>query len=97
MVKSRIITWSMKMNRAERKLVKQDVESPVTPEKAPPPPITEGPDLSETLRLLERISRLPDIRFDRVQKMRDLIASGQFETEERIRGTVRRILEEFGL
>lgn len=85
------------MDRADRKLVKQDVESQVTPPTTPPPPITEGPDLSETLRLLEKISRMPDIRFNKVQKMRELIASGKLETDERIRGTVRRILEEFGL
>jgi hypothetical protein len=85
------------MDRAERKLVKQDVEPQVTPRQGPPPPIADGPDLTETLRLLEKISRMPDIRFDKVQRMRELIASGKFETDERIRITVRRILEEFGL
>jgi len=55
------------------------------------------PDMVETLRLLERISRMPDIRFEKVQQARELIARGQFETPERVDGTVRRLMEELGL
>jgi negative regulator of flagellin synthesis FlgM len=55
------------------------------------------PDMAETLRLLERISRMPDIRFEKVQQMRELIAEGRFETPERVDGAVRRLMEELGL
>jgi negative regulator of flagellin synthesis FlgM len=55
------------------------------------------PDMAETLRLLEQISRMPDIRFEKVQQMRELIAEGQFETPERVDGAVRRLMEELGL
>jgi len=55
------------------------------------------PDMAETLRLLEKISRMPDIRFEKVQQARELIAEGQFETPERVDGAVRRLMEELGL
>jgi hypothetical protein len=72
------------------------------PEEAPygeatPPPMGGTPDIAETLRLLEKISRMPDIRFEKVQQARELIEQGQFETPERMDGTVRRLMEELGL
>jgi len=72
------------------------------PEEAPyseatPPPMGGTPDIAETLRLLEKISRMPDMRFKKVQQMRELIAQGGFETPERMDGTVRRLMEELGL
>lgn len=84
-------------NLPRRKLVPQDLEPEPAWEPTPPPPMTDGPDVSESLRLLERIRRLPDVRFEKVETMRDLIARGEFETDERINGTVRRLMEEFGL
>jgi hypothetical protein len=40
---------------------------------------------------------MPDIRFEKVQQARELIEQGQFETPERMDGTVRRLMEELGL
>ena len=85
------------MNKGSRKLVKQDLQAQVSYGQPAPPPMAEPPDMAETLRLLEKISRMPDIRFDRVQEMRDLIAQGQLETPERIDGTIKRLMEELGL
>ena len=51
-------------------------------------------EISDGARYLAEIKKLPDIRDDKVQAARDLIASGQFETPERIDGTVNRLLEE---
>jgi hypothetical protein len=62
-----------------------------------PPPMAEPPDMAETLRLLEKVSRMPDIRFEKVQQMRELIAEGKLETPERIDGTIRRLMEDLGL
>ena len=85
------------MSKGSRKLVKQDLQAQVPYGEPEPPPAAEPPDMAETLRLLEKISRMPDIRFERVQEMRDLIAQGQLETPERIDGTVKRLMEELGL
>jgi hypothetical protein len=51
-------------------------------------------EISDSARYLGEIKKLPDIRGEKVQTARDLIASGQFETSERINGTVDRLLEE---
>ena len=57
-------------------------------------------DLAEAARgrrLVQRVKQLPDIRADKVRRMRRLIALGRMETPERINGTARRIAEELGL
>ena len=55
---------------------------------------TDTVEISDGARYLAEIKKLPDIRDDKVQAARDLIASGQFETPERIDGTVDRLLQE---
>ena len=52
-------------------------------------------EISDSARYLGEIKKLPDVRTDKVQKARDLIAAGAYETPERIDGTVNRLLEEF--
>ena len=54
---------------------------------------TDTVEISDSARYLGEIKKLPDIRLEKVQTARDLIASGQFETPERINGTVDRLLE----
>jgi len=85
------------MRNEEEELMKHEVEGEATLGPTPPPPFAEPPDMAETIRLLEKVSRLPDIRFEKVQKMRELIAEGKLETPERIDGTIRRLMEELGL
>jgi flagellar biosynthesis anti-sigma factor FlgM len=58
--------------------------------------VTDTVQISDSARYLGEIKKLPPIRQEKVQAMRDLIASGQFETPERINGTVDRILQEMG-
>ncbi|HVT80633.1 MAG TPA: flagellar biosynthesis anti-sigma factor FlgM [Phycisphaerae bacterium] len=55
---------------------------------------TDTVEISDSARYLGEIKKLPDVRESKVQQMRDLIASGQFETPERINGTVDRLLAE---
>ena len=57
---------------------------------------TDTVEISDSARYLGEIKKLPAIREAKVQQMKDLIASGQFETPERINGTVNRMLEELG-
>ena len=51
-------------------------------------------EISEEARLLNKLAEVPDVRMDRVQELRELIASGRYETPERIAKTVERVLEE---
>ena len=85
------------MTSDDRELIKQRIEGDVAFGHTDPPPPTEAPDMAETLRFLEKVSRMPDIRFDKVQQVRQLIATGKLETPERIEGTVRRLMDELGL
>ena len=85
------------MSQGRRKLKRQSIPEEAPYREATPPPMGGTPDIAETLHLLERISRMPDIRFEKVQQMQELIAENRFETPERIEGTVRRLMEELGL
>ena len=85
------------MNKDERELIKHDVASDVAFGHTETPPFAKAPDMTETMRLLERVSRMPDIRFEKVHAMRQLIAEGRLETPDRIEGTLRRVMEELGL
>jgi hypothetical protein len=77
--------------------LKHDLSNEAAFGQPEPPPFAQAPDDAETLRLLDRVSRLPAIRMEQVQRMRELIAQDQFETPQRIDGTVRRLMEELGL
>ena len=57
-------------------------------------PVGDRAEISEVARLLNRLAEVPDVRMDRVQNLRELIAAGKFETPERIAGTVDKLLEE---
>jgi flagellar biosynthesis anti-sigma factor FlgM len=57
---------------------------------------TDTVDISDSARYLSEIKKLPPIRADKVQTMKDLIASGQFETPDRVNGTVDKLLQELG-
>lgn len=56
---------------------------------------TDTVEISDSARYLGEIKKLPPIREAKVQQMKDLISTGQFETPERINGTVDRLLQEY--
>jgi len=85
------------MPHEEPDLLKHEVEAESPVVQPEPPPLAEPPGLTETMRLLDKVSRLPHIRKERVEQMRALIAEGKLETPERIEGTIRRLMEELGL
>jgi negative regulator of flagellin synthesis FlgM len=51
-------------------------------------------EISDLGALLSRVREVPDLRVERIAKLRAEIANGTFETPERIAGTVERLLEE---
>lgn len=58
------------------------------------PPLGELPEMADTMRFLDTVRRLPAIRFDKVQRMKELISADQLETPERIDGAIKRLLED---
>jgi hypothetical protein len=85
------------MTHEDPELMKHELDAEADAGQPQPPPMAEPPDMAEALRLLEKVSRMPDIRFEKVQQLRELIAQGKLETPERIDGTIRRLMEELGL
>ena len=53
-------------------------------------------EISDHARLLAALRETPPVRKDKVEALRALIASGEYETPERIAGAVNKLLEEIG-
>jgi hypothetical protein len=51
-------------------------------------------EISDSARYLAEIKKLPDIRDEKVQAARDLIASGQIDSPDRLNGTVDALMKE---
>ena len=73
------------------------------PHIAPPPEATRvdqatgGSDevvISSAARLLDAVRNLPEIRQDRVREIREAIAEGTYETDEKLQIALERLLEE---
>ncbi len=53
-------------------------------------------DISPAAQMASQLADVPDIRQDRVQALRSAIASGTYETEDRLSGALDRLLDEIG-
>lgn len=51
-------------------------------------------ELSDAARFMERLKRLPEIRSEKVRALREAIASGRYDTDEKLRVAVERVLED---
>ena len=60
------------------------------------PRIQDEVNISDTARLVEQAKAAPDIRQDKVQSLRAQIASGTYETPDKLDGAVSRLLDEIG-
>jgi negative regulator of flagellin synthesis FlgM len=58
------------------------------------PQITDQLDLSPAAQHLEQIGQMPDIRADRVAELRAQIASGVYETPDKLDAALDRLLDE---
>ena len=52
-------------------------------------------EFSDAARLLNRLSQLPDVRQDLIDRVRSEIASGTYESPEKIDAVVQSLAEEF--
>jgi len=59
-------------------------------------PIQDELQISDAGRLVEKVHDLPDVRQDRVNQIRAQIAEGTYETEEKLRIALGRLLDEIG-
>ena len=67
----------------------------------PTEPSTTGPiqdevQISDAAQLVDKVRELPDIRHNRVNAIRDQIANGTYETEEKLQVALGRLLDEIG-
>ena len=53
-------------------------------------------EISEVARLTSAVARVPDVRLEKIRNLRDAIARGDYESEEKYRVAVDRFLEEIG-
>ncbi|MBN2024490.1 MAG: flagellar biosynthesis anti-sigma factor FlgM [Pirellulales bacterium] len=59
-------------------------------------PIRDELDLSNSAQLIDRAKAAPDVRQDRVNAIREQIATGTYETEEKLQIALERFLDEIG-
>lgn len=69
----------------------------------PPPPAAGAPggepdrvDISSLARLLGAANQLPQVRLDKVERLKAEIASGRYETPDKIEKMVARLMEDLG-
>lgn len=63
---------------------------------SPSQPIQDELQLSDAAQFVEQVQQLPDIRQDRVAQIRAQIASGNYETDEKLNIALGRLLDEIG-
>jgi flagellar biosynthesis anti-sigma factor FlgM len=51
-------------------------------------------EISDQARFLEKLSRLPEVRTDKVEAARAAIAEGAYDSEDKVRAAVERLLDE---
>jgi negative regulator of flagellin synthesis FlgM len=61
-----------------------------------PGPIQDELEISDAARLVEQVNQLPDVRQDRIDRIRAEIAEGTYETDEKLDIAVGRLLDEIG-
>ncbi|MFH1022696.1 MAG: flagellar biosynthesis anti-sigma factor FlgM [Planctomycetota bacterium] len=78
------------IRKISEKLLKPNFEA-VSAESRP---LEDRVELSDVARILSELKKIPDIRPDKVEALKTLIARGEFETPERIDGAVDRLMDE---
>ncbi len=59
-------------------------------------PIQDELAISDAGRLVDQIHEMPEVRQDRVDQIRAQLAAGTYETDEKLRIAVGRLLDEIG-
>ena len=62
-----------------------------------PEPVRAGEDrveLSDAARYLEKLKKLPAIRTDKVDRLREAVESGEYDSEEKLRIAIDRMIQD---
>ncbi len=51
-------------------------------------------EISEEAQLLSRLAEVPEIRMEKIEELKEMIAAGRYESREKIEKAVERLLEE---
>ena len=51
-------------------------------------------DISDQARFIEKLSRMPEVRAEKVEAARQAIAEGVYDSDEKLRAAVERLLDE---
>ena len=67
----------------------------ITPkESSPVSPPGDRLEISQTAHLLSEALSMPDVRAEKIEEIRNLVESGKFDTDARLKGAVERFLDE---
>jgi negative regulator of flagellin synthesis FlgM len=79
------------LDRTSAAHAREDSPAPTRPG---PPPARPGDrvELSEHARYLDQINRLPGVRSDRVEEVRQAIANGTYESEDKLDIAINRLI-----
>jgi len=77
------------------------VEGPrLTPTGLTPPtsmsPAGDSVEISQAARLGSALTRVPEVRTEKIRSLREQIARGEYESDEKFRVAIERFLEEIG-
>lgn len=82
------------LDRAAPPHARGDATSPPQVDRPPQRP-GDRVELSDHARFLDELRRLPDVRSDRVEEVRQAIAAGAYETEGRLERAIDRLIQDF--
>ncbi len=71
-------------------------KSPGSPE--PPPSVERGEDkveISQNAQFLSKIAMMPEIRMEKVEGIRQQIANGSYDSEEKLSAALDKMMEEY--
>jgi anti-sigma28 factor (negative regulator of flagellin synthesis) len=80
-----------------RRIERRRVTPAARPEKSVPARPADKVEISSTARLLGELSKVPEVRVQKVQRLRELIQSGKYDTEERLEAAIERFLRMEGI
>ena len=66
----------------------------VPKKRVPPPPPAPEPTTPDLQPWVEKVKALPDLRWEKVQAMRDALANGGYDVEARLNDLIDRLPEE---
>ena len=58
------------------------------------PKVGDRAEISEAAQLLNKLSEVPEIRMEKIEELKELIATGRYESKEKIEQAVEKLMEE---